>query len=214
MKTGPSAMGEFTPEQLELQEKLVKTIRDAIPVEQQLEGLRERSHSCYRAIAEVLVALRHAFPGGDGEPFDLRGRSHGYRVAVREAYARAGADVGGPIPKRLTAGVAYWVRKLLTDRYGERRLCELGVLRGPVGVAYDSYARLLDDLPDDPTVCLSTIVGILNTLAVDPDVVPTEEVVRSAVRAVLLLRDRLGRGLEVAWSAPEPEQPVAFRAHA
>jgi hypothetical protein len=190
----------LTPRQRTLQCQLVSAIRNAIPVEQDLDRLRQRSHTCYRTIAEVLVELRHEFPGGDGEPFDLRGRSFLYRTAVREAYARAGADAGVPIPKRLTAGVAYWVRKLLTERYGERRLCELGVLRGPVEAAYHRYARLLDDLPDDPSHCLNTIVGILNTLAVDPDLVPTEDVIRSAVRAVLLLRDRLGRELDIAWS--------------
>lgn len=188
---------QFTPRQLELQSDLVRALRDAIPVEEELERVRQRSHGCYRIVGEILADLRHEFPGTGNEPCDLRGRSYPYRLAVREAYAKVGADTSVPVPKRLTVGVAYWVRKILIERYGEQKLYEFGVLRGPVGIAYRLGGRLSDDLPEDPLLCLNAIVGILNSLAVDPSLVPTEEVVRAAVRAVLLLRDRLDRDAEV-----------------
>jgi hypothetical protein len=139
----------------------------------------------------VLIELRHCFPGVDGETYDLRGRSPDYRRAVRESYVAIGAEVGKPIPKRLTVGVSYWVRKLLVERYGERRLTEeFGVAIGKSRVAQRGGAWRVDWLPDDRNECLFTIVGLLNTLVTDPAVEPTEELVRAAQRAVAMLLER------------------------
>jgi hypothetical protein len=104
---------------------------------------------------------------------------------------RAGAEATNPVAKRLTAGAAYWVRKILLERYGEQRLRDMGVIRV---AAQDSprYGRLqLKGSADNGLDNLKEVVGALNVLATDPDLVPTEELVRSAMRAANLLQQRL-----------------------
>lgn len=185
---------ELTAKQREVQERLCRAIRESLPVEAVRDRVEQRAQNRYRRIGELVVDLRHEFPGPGGEPHDFRGRSAGYRSAVREAYALAGADLDEPIPKRLTAAVAYWVRKILVERYGERTLCQYNVIRAvPVETNRDPDAdgNVPDSLPRDPTTRLDTVIGILNTLAVDPRLTPSEEAVRAAFRAVLLLRKRL-----------------------
>ncbi|MGH8934164.1 MAG: hypothetical protein ACRDZO_26870 [Egibacteraceae bacterium] len=150
-------------------------------------------------IAELLVDLRHEFPGPNGEPHDLQGRSSPYRIAVREAYSEAGTDLDGPIPKRLTAGVSYWVRKILIERYGEKALYKNGIIRPTIiqgKRCSDPSERMIEGLPKDPADRLALLVGMLNSLAVDPRCAPSEEAVRSAFRAVLLLRNRLREDLK------------------
>lgn len=203
---GASGPG-LTRRQQVLRAELVKAIRAALPAEAQLDSARVHAHSCYRTIAEVLVDLRHACPGPGGEQHDLRGRSAAYRAVVREAYAASGSDTTSALPKRLTSGVAYWVRKLLTTRYGEERLHELGVLRGSSAVAKRSYRRPLEELPEDPGLCLDIVVQILNALAIDPVLIPNEEAVRSAARAVLLLRQKLAEQADVAQQDTEEDEP-------
>jgi hypothetical protein len=206
----PAPPAELNGRQRRLQTRLIAALLEAIPVEAELDRAQGRARSCYRSIAVLLVELRHECRGPGGEPHDLRGRSFHYRLAVRAAYARAGAHAGAPVPKRLTAGVAYWVRKLLIERYGQRRLYEVGVLRGPLPAPYEPWTRPVDQLPEDPAECLKVVVGILNSLAVDPALVPTEEAVRSATRAVLLLRQKLMKGPKPLPepAADQPRSPV------
>ncbi|MGH8908870.1 MAG: hypothetical protein ACRD0K_20845 [Egibacteraceae bacterium] len=189
----PPAIG-LTSAQQDLQTKLAEVISKAIPAETELGNAQERAQDCYRTIGELLVDLRHEFPGPDGEPHDLQGRTSAYRKAVRDAYALAGADFSGPIPKRLTVGAAYWVRKILIERHGERTLYDSGIIRRPPIQAHrgaDTVAKAAQGSANDPTARLNTAIGILNTLAVDPRLMPSEEAVRSALRAVLLLQRRL-----------------------
>src|SRR5918998_2429684 len=98
---------DLTDKQRELQRRLVQALHEALPIEACLEKAERQARSCYKTIAELLIDLRHEFRGPNLERYDLRGRSSGYRSAVREAYAQAGTDIDAPIPKRLTAGVAY-----------------------------------------------------------------------------------------------------------
>lgn len=181
----------LTPRQFALQEELVRAIRNAIPPTHHVDEALRSAEVSYEAIAVVLVALRHEFTAADGKTPDLRGRSRGYREIVHQAYAQAGANGDGPIEKRLTAGVSYWVRKLLIERYGEEKLRDFGVL--PVG----SFASVAPGglLPpsdvEDPVRCMLTVVDLLNRLATDPTFVPSEDIVRSAARAVVLLQHKL-----------------------
>ena len=195
---------QLTNEQRDLQSRLAKAIRDAIPAEIDLDNAERRTQSCYRGIAELLVDLRHELQGPDGEPHDLQGRSHPYRTAVREAYCQAGAEIGSPIPKRLTAGVAYWVRKILIDRYGEKVLYEKGIIRGTaikVERGPEVGCRRIDELPKDPAIRLTEVISMLNALAVDPRLTPSEEAVLSALRAVRLLQKKLAE-----WPPDRPSE--------
>jgi hypothetical protein len=172
-----------------LQEELSQAIAGALPWAAEMDRAIEDAQPRYRAVAEVLVALRHQFPAPDGQPHDLRGRSAGYRALVREAYVQAGAEATDPVAKRLTAGAAYWVRKILLERYGDQTLRDMGVIRGaPEDSSRDGRHQVkwrggLDNLKE--------VVGALNVLATDPDLVPTEELVRSVMRAANLLQQRL-----------------------
>lgn len=170
--------------QQELQEELSRAVQGALPWAIKVNKLIERAQSQYKSVAEVLVALRHEFPGPDGQPHDLRGRSAGYRMVVRSAYVQAGAESNGPVEKRLTAGVAYWVRKLLVETYGEQKLREMGV----ISEARGAKAKKIND---NGLSSLADVVGALNLLASDPNLIPTEELVRSAIRAANLLQQRL-----------------------
>jgi hypothetical protein len=173
-----------------LQAKLVETLRQAIPLQNALESASTRAQRSYAEIAAILVDLRHEFKGPGGEEFDLRGRSAMYRQVVRSAYIQSGVNADHAISKRITVGVAYWVRKILIERYGRERLCEMGILYGPSKVER-RISRSFDNLPENPAACLDVVVGILNQLVTHPELVPSEEVVRSAVRAVGILRQRL-----------------------
>jgi hypothetical protein len=184
----------LTEKQAELQAELVGVIREAVPVQSSLDQMYERADRAYHRIAEILVELRHEFKGPNGEAHDLKGRSVGYRLAVREAYEHAGAHAGQPVPKRLTAGVAYWVKKILLERYGEATLFRLGVVRPLDNIAHQPAPSARCQLPDDPDRCLTAVVGLLNELATDPRVVPTREVVRSVLRAVRLLQVKVDAG--------------------
>ncbi len=189
----PLCTDQLTDKQRDLKSKLAKAVHHAIPVERDLDKAERRAQGCYRIIAELLVELRHEFPGPNGEPHDLQGRSSPYRIAVREAYGEAAADLDGPIPKRLTAGVSYWVRKILIARYGEKTLHENGIIRRTIvqGERCSDPSNRMEGLPKDPAARLALLIGMLNSLAVDPRCAPSEETVRSAFRAVLLLRNRL-----------------------
>lgn len=184
----------FTQREMELQAELVEAIQGALPLTGQVDAAVRLAEGSYRVIAVVLVALRHEFRASDGTTVDLRGRSRGYREIVGLAYARAGAAGDGPIEKRLTVGVAYWVRKLLVEQYGEDRLRDLGVL--PAG-SFASVApgglRTPHDV-EDPTGCLVTVVDLLNQLATDPTFIPSEDILRSAARAIMLLQRKLEVG--------------------
>jgi hypothetical protein len=209
----PPTMPELTTKQRDLQSKLATAIRESIPAEVDLDKAQRRAQGRYQLIAELLVELRHEFPGPDGEQYDLRGRSPAYRIAVREAYAQAGVDTEGAIPKRLTAGVAYWVRKILIERYGESRPGQEQVAPLPAQVHRPAgiVARPAKELPEDPALRLNAVIGILNMLATDPQVVPTEENVRSARRAALLLQDKLRSRLRALGSSLTAVSPAGIR---
>jgi hypothetical protein len=151
-----------------------------------------RASRSYRRVAEVLVALRHEFRSRDGKSPDLNGRSLGYRKVVRFAYCQAGAG-NGPVQKRLTAGVAYWVRKLMLERYGEVGLRRMGVLHISGSDSVGPVRTSPIEMDGDRSYCLARIVGLLNELAVDQTFIPSEDVVRSAARAVRILQARLDR---------------------
>lgn len=191
--TKQSPVIELSYKQQDIQASLIKAIRNAIPVEVDLDNAQQRAQGCYQRIGELLVDLRHEFPGPDGEPYDLQGRSSAYRIAVREAYVKAGADAGRPISKRLTAGAAYWVRKILIERYGEKMLYEQGIIRRlRIEVhRYDGTDANIQGLPHDPAIRLHIVIAVLNALATDPHLVPSEDAVRSALRAVSLLQKKL-----------------------
>jgi len=176
---------------LELQERLTRAIREAIPAAVKAERAETRADSTYRAIADVLVALRHEFKASDTGAPDLRGRSVGYRMVVRESYAAAGVEVDGPIGKRVTVGVAYWVRKLLLEQYGERALSEMGVLRPYSFASVTPHSFFDTPVYDDPDETFSNVVGVLNRLAIDPNFIPSEDAVRSVLRAVAILESKL-----------------------
>jgi hypothetical protein len=186
---GPALTGR----QEELAAALVEALQVAVPETQLLSTAVASADRAYHRVAIVLVALREEFRTPEGLP-DLNGRTHGYRTTVREAYRRAGAQVNGPIEKRLTAGVSYWVRKILLERYGERGLYELGVMK-PGNVVREAADWRRWRLPEDPEERLLTVVGLLNELATDSSVIPTEDLLRSVIRAARLLAGRLGPAL-------------------
>jgi len=187
-------VGTFTRPLDVLESELVQAIRAALPLTSLAEEALRSSEQAYRTVAVILVALRHQFRSAGGTKPDLRGRSAGYREVVRKAYLQAGAEGCGPIEKRLTAGVSYWVRKVLVEQYGEERLRDMGVL--PAGsfasVAPGDFRRPLE--LDDPATSLSRMVDLLNRLATDPAFTPPADIVRSAARAVLLLKGKLADG--------------------
>lgn len=187
----------ITADQKKVQAELIQVIRASLPAVETVQRSVNAAQKGYRAVAELLVALRHQCAGRNGEGLDLVGRSTTYRVLVRQAYIEAGANPCEPVAKRLTAGAAYWVRKLLLEKYGESKLRELGVL-GRMETRSTSYQRMLDMLPDDPHACLIAAIGILNALAADPTVVPSEDSVKSAARAVKLLESKLLRTANAA----------------
>lgn len=180
-----------TPGQRELRDRLVETIRAALPFVYQAERATADAERAYKLIAQILVDLRHQFVTSDGHSPDLRGRSRGYRSIVRYAYAEAGTATDGPVEKRLSAGVAYWVRKILIDQYGERRLRELGIL--PHSATSVLQKLLVERRIDNPRECMATVAGVLNMLASDTSFTPTEEVVRSAARAIAVMQARIHR---------------------
>jgi hypothetical protein len=186
----------ITQREAELQVELVAAIQGALPLTGQADAAVRSAEGSYRVIAVVLVALRHQFHASDGTTVDLRGRSRGYREIVGHAYSQAGAHGHGPIEKRLTAGVAYWVRKLLVERYGEEKLKDLGVLpAGSFASVSPGGFRPPHDV-EDPTGCLITVVDLLNQLATDPTFMPSEDVLRSAARAIMLLQRKLAMGVQ------------------
>ena len=95
--------------------------------------------------------------------------------------------------KRLTAGAAYWVRKILLERYGEKILYEQGIIRRlRIEVhRHDDADTTIQGLPHDPAIRLHIVIGVLNTLATDPYLIPSEDAVRAALRAVCLLQKKL-----------------------
>lgn len=174
-----------------LQSDLSRAIRAALPWVEKFDDAVNRAQSRYRLVAEALVALRHEFPSPDGQGHDLRGRSGAYRNVVRNAYIQAGADPNHPVSKRLTAGAAYWVRKLLLEKYGERKLTEMGVIDSSrQGPSRQGFVRATADGPGGLRD-LEEAVASLNMLATDPEIVPTEDLVRAAIRAVDLLQQKL-----------------------
>jgi hypothetical protein len=64
---------------LQLGERLEQAIREALPLTSKLEQALEGANGGYKRVAQVLVELRHALRGRNGEPHDLRGRSAAYR---------------------------------------------------------------------------------------------------------------------------------------
>jgi hypothetical protein len=175
-------------------------LRIGVPETRTLTDAMSRADSAYRNIAVILVALRHEFRTAEGKP-DLKGRSHEYRATVRDAYFQAGAKGAGPIEKRLTAGVSYWVRKLLIERYGEDGLRDLGIVSTTINDIHGIGTTHHWQLPENVEQRLPAVVGLLNDLATDPRIVPTESLVRAAVRAVHILHRRLGRPMPNGSSA-------------
>lgn len=172
--------------QATLQDHLVTAIIDTVPLQVHADSSCDRLRSSYQWIAEILVDLRHEFPGTNGTRHDLVGRSAGYRTAVGQAYLQAGAQLSETIPKRLTVGVSYWVRKLLLERYGPEKLCELGVLPE---ANEEKKTRLTNglELPDDPVARLQFVAGVLNDLVTMVEVVLPDEAIQSGLRALRLL---------------------------
>ena len=179
---------QLSPTQAELEQQLHKVIVEALPWVQKVAAAVAGAECAYREIAKVLIALRHEFRGPNGERYDLGGRSSGYRALVGRAYSAAGADPTEPIAKKLTAGAAYWTRKLLLERYGEQKLIQFGILRSRDPRVDEPIQR---ELPRDPQECLSAVVGALSVLAADPSVIPDEDIVRAAIRAVQMLKQKL-----------------------
>jgi len=177
------------PRRVQLQENLVRAVACALSLAEETEASYQAAHQAYRKVAEVLVELRHDFTTSDGRTPDLRGRSAGYRNLVRLAYTQAGATGGGPIEKRLTAGVSYWVRKILLERYSAAKLHAMGVISQRPDRSGTSRLRELQR--GDPGECLATAVELLNMLASDPSFVPGEHILRSAARAVVLLQHKV-----------------------
>ncbi len=188
---------DVAPSQAALRKYLVRAIRAALPVTRDLEKASQSADRAYRAVAVFLVELRHQFRASDGVKPDLNGRSHGYRRLVRSAYQQAGAAGDGPIEKRLTVGVSYWVRKVLIEQYGEDSLREMGVLPDSVDSTFHRLV-LMGGRVKERDECLAKLVEVLNLLASDPSFIPHEELVRSATRAILLLEMKIRRRIEVA----------------
>lgn len=184
----------FSKRQKELQKELSHAIGIALPLASTIDDNLRRMQSPYERVARVLVMLRHECSGPDGRAHDLNGRSAAYRTIVRRAYVQAGADPDSSVSKRLTAGTAYWVRKLLLDRYGEQKLLEMGVISRKRSSAAPDRQTKLSPTDQDKLTALQEAVGALNTLASDPELVPTENLVHAAVRAVDLLRQKLTNG--------------------
>jgi hypothetical protein len=181
-----------TSRQQSLHTDLIHALTDALCVGRESDAALQSAEHAYCNVAQVLVELRHEFTTSDGGTPDLKGRSAGYRRIVRSAYERVGASGGEPIEKRLTAGTAYWVRKILLDRYGERRLRELGALPRRRVVR-----RALERLSHDPDESFSTAADILNTLAGNFSFRPSEQKLRSVTRAVVLLQRRMSASREL-----------------
>jgi hypothetical protein len=80
-------------------------------------------------------------------------------------------------------------------------------VRRPAG----TVARPAKELPEDPALRLNAVIGILNLLATDPQVVPTEENVRSPGRAALLLQDKLRSRLPAIGSSLSAVSPAGIR---
>jgi hypothetical protein len=172
--------------QLELQTQLIQVLGDAFAVAKASEQALQTAQNSYLAVARILVALRHQFTTSDGETPDLQGRSAGYRRLVRAAYERVGASANEPIAKKLTAGTAYWVRRLLIEQYGERALYQMGALPRRRVVR-----RALERISNDPEESFTAVAGILNMLATNLAFSPNEQTMRSVTRAVALLQRRL-----------------------
>jgi hypothetical protein len=183
----------FGIQQVELERGLTDAVREALRLAGKAEASDADCIPAYRQVAEILVNLRHQFKGPDGETADLRGRSAGYREIVHRAYEAAGASSEGPIHKRLTVGVAYWVRKLLIQRYGEVALRGMGLLPAKLPAVANRRSALSIPTFDDPAKCFDAVVGLLNQLASDPMFIPGEDGVRSARRAVHMLEMRVSR---------------------
>jgi hypothetical protein len=169
--------------------RLEEAIRMSLPISVDLETAIEKAKTSYKDIAQIVVELRHQFIGPHGHENDLRGQTAAYREAVHSAYERAGAGAGGPITKRLTAGVAYWVRKILLEKYGTERLAKLGILKVHDRREVPLAARFLNTIPLENQ--LTEVVALLNHVASDHTQIPTREQVEAAARAVELLRARL-----------------------
>lgn len=221
---GPGPADDANPSSLSkrqeaLRKELCNAISVALPEIRRIDDALRSAGSPYRHVALVLVALRHEFPSPDGQPYDLRGRSSNYRAVVRSAYAQAGADPCAPLSKRLTAATAYWVRKLLLEKYGLDQLRAMGIVQRGNDRRNDLKSRtihtnrsanithtLAKGLVKAKLRDLEKAVGTLNSLASDPQLVPTEELVRAAIRAVSLLSRKIARTtggdtLEVARSS-------------
>lgn len=183
----------LTEIQLGLRIRLIEAIREALPLARRVEDSESRARQSYRRVAEVLVALRHQFTARDGKSPDLCGRSLGYRKIVRFAYREVGAGEEAPVQKRLTAGVAYWVRKLMLERYGETALRAMGVLHTSGSASMGSIRASLVEMQGDRLYCFARIVSMLNELAVDPTFVPPADAVRSVARATCILQAKLDR---------------------
>ncbi len=177
----------LTAGQMRLQGQLMRALTHALAVGRESELGLQSAHHAYQGVAHALIALRHEFTTSDGRTPDLKGRSSGYRRVVRSAYETVGASARGPIEKRLTAGTAYWVKKLLIVRYGERRLREMGVLQPPRRVV----RRALERLSGNPQESLATAADLLNLLVSNHSFSPSEQTLRSVLRAVVLLRRRV-----------------------
>jgi len=175
----------LTPCQLRLRAELIDVLTHALSVGRESEVALQAAQRSYHEVAKVLVELRHEFTTSDGRTPDLKGRSAGYRRIVRSAYERVGAAGSGPIEKRLTAGTAYWVRRILLDRYGETGLHAMGALPRQRVIR-----RSLERLSSDPHESFARAAGILNLLATDLAFSPDDQILRSVARAVVLLQRR------------------------
>lgn len=179
----------------ELQNDLSHAIRAALPRVIGESGTSRSDCSPYESIAAILVELRHACKGPNGRA-DLCGRSAAYRALVRGAYVSAGANPESSLSKRLTAGTAYWVRKILLDRYGEHKLRELGVISHRETPSGDTrLPRELHPSNESKLRSLEAAVSVLNRCASDPDLNAPDELVSAAVRAVNLLREKARSGM-------------------
>lgn len=178
--------------QQELQTQLSDAIGAALPWVRQVGDTIRAAQSPYRGVAKVLVVLRHEFRGANGQAYDLRGRSAPYRAVVRKAYVLAGSDPDSSISKKLTAGTAYWVRKILLTKYGEAELRRMGVISPGKSFSPASGERIAQRwIGHNGLKDLDEVVGALNVLASDPEMVPSEELVRAASRAVRILEQKL-----------------------
>jgi hypothetical protein len=181
------APGTSTSETEVLVDRLAAALRDAIPVTEQLDAATSTVKTSYRDVAQIVVELRHQFPGPNGESRDLRGRSSEYRLAVRAAYEGAGVDPHTRIARRITVGVAYWVRNILLDRYSREELIKLGVIDRSARQGW----KMSDSATASPDDVMSIAVGMLNELAADSRYAPRGDAMIALTRAVLLLKQRL-----------------------